>query len=111
MHLGVVVKSSAVMRGDIKNSTVAGRISTVLGLGAVLVQKGLAGRRWGRGRKTCIIMPSLLAKEKRCKAEVMASCSFFGRSQAGDAICSMRPLHRSQRVARNSDQEIQEGPR
>lgn len=32
MHLGVAAKSSAVMRGDIKNSTVAGQISTVQGL-------------------------------------------------------------------------------
>lgn len=64
MHLGVVVKSSAVMRGDIKNSTVASQISTVLGLRAALEQKGLAGRGWGRGRKMCIIMLSLLAKEK-----------------------------------------------
>lgn len=86
MHLGVVVKSSAVMRGDIKNSTVASQISTVLGLRAALEQKGLAGRGWGRGRKTCIIMPSLLAKEKCCKAEMMASRSFFGRSQAGVGV-------------------------
>lgn len=32
MHLGVGAKSSAVMHGDVKNSTVAGQISTVQGL-------------------------------------------------------------------------------
>lgn len=64
MHLGVAAKSSAVMRGDIKNSTVAGQISTVLGLRAVIEQKGLAGSGWGRCRETCIIMPNLLGKEK-----------------------------------------------
>lgn len=39
---------------------------------------------------------------------MMASSSFFGKSQAEDAICSLRPLHRNQRADRNPDQEIQE---